>query len=119
MNELCFDEEKAFAELRAKLRSWDINSVDKSQGEIDDLFNKLVNLHWDRNRIYNFTFFYLKENLSDSDYHEIPEAAFDYLGGIESSIIGHCSWESFLKIPGEPQEIEDSIAYVRGGLWKH
>ncbi|MDV5354155.1 hypothetical protein QM201_04325 [Enterobacter asburiae] len=112
------DESEAFAELKKRLRSWNDKSPDKAREEVDDLFTVLVNSKWDRNRIYKFVFIYTKEKLSDSDYDGIPKEAFDYLGDIESSIIGHCCWESFLKIPDEPQNQDDSVAYVRGGKWK-
>ncbi|WP_160430454.1 hypothetical protein [Gilliamella sp. Pas-s25] len=111
------DEKKAFADLKKIMRLWDIN--DNSQRLMDLFFEQLVRSKWDRHRIYNFAFVYIKDNLSDTDYDDIPEAAFDYLADIESSIIGYCSYDSFLKIPDEPHNKNELIAYVRGQKWKN
>ncbi|WP_326899398.1 hypothetical protein P8F81_14530 [Kosakonia cowanii] len=112
------DESEAFEELNKRLRSWCAKSPDKARKEVGDLFIALVNSKRDRNRIYKFVFIYTKEKLSDSDYDGISKEVFDYLRDVKSSIIGHCCWESFLKLPDEPQNPDDLVAYVRGGKWK-
>lgn len=118
MNKLIIDEKEAFSTFKKIIYSWDINNVLDSQKLMDSFFERLICSKWNRERIYNFTFLYIKNNLSDLDYKEISEAAFDYLGDIELSIIGHCSYDSFMKFPDEPQNKDELIAYVRGEKWK-
>ncbi|EBK9380176.1 hypothetical protein GZ449_000985 [Salmonella enterica] len=118
MNKFIVDEKEAFYNFKKIMYSWDIDNVLASQKLMDSFFERLIYSGWNRERIYNFTFLYIKNNLSDLDYNEIYEAAFDYLGDIESSIIGHCSYDSFLMFPDEPQNKDELIAYVRGEKWK-
>lgn len=118
MNKLIVDEKEAFYNLKKIMYSWGVDNVLASQKRMNYFFEGLIQSRWNRERIYNFTFLYIKNNLSDSDYNEISEAAFDYLGDIESSIIGHCSYDSFLMFPEEPQNKDELIAYVRGEKWK-
>lgn len=116
MTKFAINEKEALLDLKGIMQSWKPNG--NSEELMDELFNKLIQANWDRTRIYDFVFIYLKDHLSDSDYQNIPEAAFDYLSDIESSIIGHCSYDSILKISGEPKDEDELIAYVRGKKWK-
>ena len=116
MAKLIIDEKEAFTDLKRIMRSWNLN--DNSEKLMDEFFEKLIQFKWNRKKIYNFTFVYIKDNLSDLDYNDIPSVAFDYLSDIETSIIGYCSYGSILKIPDEPQNPDELIAYVRGEKWK-
>lgn len=117
MAKFIINEKEAFSDLKRIMRSWNPN--DNSEELMDEFFENLIQSKWNRKRIYNFAFEYIKDNLSDSDYNDIPEVAFDYLSDIETSIIGYCSYDSFLKIPDEPQNPNELIAYVRGEKWKN
>lgn len=118
MNKLINDEKEALFILKKIMFSWGVDNVIDSQIMMDSFFERLIRSKWNRERIYNFTFLYIKKNLSDLDYDEISEAAFDYLGDIESSIIGHCDYDSFLIFPDEPKNKDELVAYVRGEKWK-
>jgi hypothetical protein len=119
MTKLIVNEKEAFADLKRIMQSWDVNENNTSQKLIDLFLRQLIQSKWDREKIYKFAFLYIKNNLSDSDYDNIPEAAFDYLDDIKSSIIGHCSYDSILKFPNEPKNKNELISYVRGEKWKN
>jgi hypothetical protein len=118
MKDIIIDEKEAFSNLKKIMYSWSMDNTLGSQKLMDSFFERLVYSRWNRERVYNFTFLYLKNNLSDLVYNEISESAFDYLGDIESSIIGHCSYDSFMIFPDEPKNKDELIAYVRGEKWK-
>ncbi|ASY75414.1 hypothetical protein [Pectobacterium polaris] len=110
------NEKDAFSYLRDIMYLKDIK---KLQNLMDLFFEQLINSKWNRERIYKFIFVYVRSNLSEKDYDEISEYAFDYLGDIESSVIGHCSYDSILKFPDEPENKDELIAYVRGDKWRN
>lgn len=116
MSKFIINEKKAFADLTRIMRSWNLS--DNPEKLIDELLEQMIQSSWNRKRIYDFIFIYTKNNLTDSDYSAIPEVAFDYLNGVETSIIGYCSYDSFLKFPDEPQDPNELIAYVREEKWK-
>lgn len=92
--------------------------IHEAQALMDAFIENLILSGWNRKKTYEFIFYYARKNLSSSDHKKIPEIAFDYLGNIESSIIGHCSHDSFLIFPGEPTDTEELIAHIRGEKWK-
>ncbi|OCG10556.1 hypothetical protein [Gilliamella apicola] len=113
------NENEAFEKLKKILISWNDADSEKSKNSMDYFIEQLIYSKWDRNRIYNFIFIYVRNNLSNLDYDMIPEKAIDYLSDIETSIIGYCCPSCFLKIPGEPLDENDLIAYIRGNKWKN
>ena len=113
------NEKEAFEKLKKILVSWNDADSEKSMNSMDYFIEQLIYSKWNRNRIYNFIFIYVRNNLSDLDYDFIPEKALDYLSDIETSIIGYCCPACFLKIPNEPLDENELIAYVRGNKWKN
>ena len=113
------NENEAFEKLKKILISWNDADSEKSMNSMDYFIEQLIYSKWDRNRIYNFIFIYVRNNLSDLDYDFIPEKALDYLSDIETSIIGYCCSSCFLKIPSEPLDENELIAYVRENKWKN
>ena len=113
------NEHQAFEYLKNILFLWRNNELSDSQERIDLFFKNLISSGWNRKRVYTFTFDFIKNNLTDSDYANISNDAFDYLSDIETSIIGHCSYNSILKFPDEPEGEAELIAYVRGNIWKN
>lgn len=113
------NENEAFEKLKKNLISWNDADSEKSKNSMDYFIEQLIYSKWDRNRIYNFIFIYVRNNLSNLDSDMIPEKAIDYLSDIETSIIGYCCPSCFLKIPCEPLDENDLIAYVRENKWKN
>lgn len=90
-----------------------------SDEDIDNVLTGYINEGGTRNEVYKSLndFFLMEESMIQKNFK--LQDQFDYLGELQTTIIGYCSPDCIVKFKNEPTtNMDDLLSYVRGGKWK-
>ncbi|WP_266362399.1 hypothetical protein [Tellurirhabdus rosea] len=80
-----------------------------------ELINSLASKGWTRKLLYDFIIQMLGDKVL---YQELSEDEYNALDNFYTAIIGYCHPDCIIKFPGDPQEEEEFLSYVRSDSWK-
>jgi hypothetical protein len=78
----------------------------------DAFIARLAEAGWDRGDIYR-----LVKDVLKNESHDLSEEAQEALYDFETGLIGHCGYDSIVRLPGEPTGEDEFLHYVHGKKW--
>ena len=96
-----------------------ICSTQSKTSEIDQLFRVYSLKGISRKQAYDVVWEIFRQD-AQRIIERIPEAEIniDWLGEVETGLTGWCAADCIIRFQGEPEDLDELEAYVRGNEWK-